>query len=84
MKALAAVMIATMLFYDPVIAVAQQPVAPPTYSFSGLTQQDIQVLGGALGARPYSEVAGLIAKLSQQAADQDKARALPAAPEAPK
>jgi hypothetical protein len=37
-----------------------------------LTQQEVQILGGALGVRPFNEVAALIQKLDKQLSEQQK------------
>lgn len=47
-----------------------------------LTGEELNVIGNALGARPYAEVNGLITKLKGQCDAHERAQA--AAPEAPK
>lgn len=50
-------------------AQAQTPVPPSEYSIK-LTAPEVDIVGKALGAMPYSEVALIIQKLRQQIVDQ--------------
>ena len=47
--------------------------APPTVYTISLTPAEVQEIGQALGAQPYSTVSALIAKIQQQVVDQNKA-----------
>lgn len=49
-----------------------------TYSLT-VTAADVGVIGTALGARPYSEVVALLAKLDAQIKEQDKPKPAPEA-----
>ena len=42
-----------------------------------LTPQEIQIIGNALGERPFKEVGALIAKLDAQLAEQQKPKLVP-------
>jgi len=65
----------TAVIVSATTAWAQQP-APPQYTLT-LTGAEIALIGTALGARPYSEVAPLVAKIQQQILDAEKKGAPP-------
>lgn len=58
--------IAALLIASP--AAAQ---APKEYTVK-LSAQDLQIVGAALGARPFTEVRDLFTRLEQQIAEQNK------------
>lgn len=66
----------------PFAAACAQP-APQTYTLT-VTANDIAIIGGALGSRPYNEVAPLLAKLDTQIKQQNEAAAKPPEPAAEK
>lgn len=72
----------TMMSMVSVPALAQTPAA---YTLT-VTPQEVNVIGTALGARPYMEVQGLMQKLTNQVLEQNKpaSKAEDKPPEPPK
>lgn len=58
----------------PVLAllVSTSALAEPVEYLLKVSPQDVQVIGTALGARPYVEVQALVAKLQAQISEQAK------------